>query len=450
MKKKYNPPRIIRNQAGAGNKIAFSKNAVHFQSKVEGIEVTELLENYGSPLFVFSESKMRESYRELDSIIKQFYPNSELSWSYKTNYLGAICSIFHQEGAKAEIVSIMEYDMAKHLGIAGEDIIFNGPGKRKEDLLRTIEDGVLIHIDHFNELITIEEVADELGITPKVAIRVNMDTGIYPQWQRFGFNYDNGEAYRTVQRLLSTGKVELVGLHAHIGTFMLDANPYYISASKLLHLAQLIKDNFGHVVEYIDLGGGFASTNTLHNQYTPGEFASPSYDQYASAIGKAFNESKFAKDEKPKLILESGRTLIDESGTLLTTVIAKKELASGERAVIIDSGVNILFTTWWYNLTMTPAQPISGTALPTIFYGPLCMNIDIVKHSTPYPDLKIGDKLLIHPVGAYNTTQWMQFIEYRPGVALITERGETELIRERESLPDINTRERIPEHLRTI
>ncbi|OQY37936.1 MAG: diaminopimelate decarboxylase, partial [Candidatus Cloacimonetes bacterium 4572_65] len=243
MKKKYNPPRIIRNQAGAGNKIAFSKNAVHFQSKVEGIEVTELLENYGSPLFVFSESKMRESYRELDSIIKQFYPNSELSWSYKTNYLGAICSIFHQEGAKAEIVSIMEYDMAKHLGIAGEDIIFNGPGKRKEDLLRTIEDGVLIHIDHFNELITIEEVADELGITPKVAIRVNMDTGIYPQWQRFGFNYDNGEAYRTVQRLLSTGKVELVGLHAHIGTFMLDANPYYISASKLLHLAQLIKDN---------------------------------------------------------------------------------------------------------------------------------------------------------------------------------------------------------------
>ncbi len=450
MKKKYNPPRIQRNQAGISNKIAYSKNRINYQTHVNGIEVTELVKQYGSPLFVFSENKMRDSYRELQSIIREYYPNSEVSWSYKTNYLGAICSIFHQEGAKAEIVSIMEYDMAKHLGVEGKDIIFNGPGKRKEDLITVLEDDVTVHIDHFNELLLLEEVAEELGIKPKVAIRINMDTGIYPQWQRFGFNYDNGEAYRTVQRLITADKLELIGLHAHIGTFMLDANPYYISASKLLTLAQNIKDNLGITVEYIDLGGGFASKNTLHNQYTPGEFASPSYDQYASAIGKAFNESKFAIDEKPKLILETGRTLVDESGTLITTVLAKKDLASGQRAVIIDAGVNILFTTWWYNLKVLPAQPTSGTSLSTVFYGPLCMNIDIVKHATPYPDLKVGDKLIVHPVGAYNVTQWMQFIEYRPAVVLVSETGETYEIRSKEVLEDINRQEKIPEYLRSL
>ncbi len=450
MRKKYNPPRILRNQAGLSNKIAYNKNAINFQDRIEGIPVKTLTEKYGSPLFVYSEAKIRDSYRELNSIIKKFYSNSEVSWSYKTNYLGAICSIFHQEGAKAEIVSIMEYEMAKHLGIKGEDIIFNGPGKRKDDLLRVVEDGVAVHIDHFQELIMMEEVAEELGIRPKVAIRVNMDTGIYPQWQRFGFNYDNGEAYRTLQRLIQGNKLDLTGLHAHIGTFMLDANPYYISASKLLELAQRVKDNFGIVVDYIDLGGGFASNNTLHNQYTPGEFSSPSFDQYATAIGKAFNESKFAKDEEPKLILETGRVLVDEAGTLITQVLGKRDLPTGERAVVIDAGVNILFTTWWYNLKILPAQPVSGTSLPTIFYGPLCMNIDIVKHSTPYPDLKVGDQLIVFPVGAYNVTQWMQFIEYRPGVCLISETGDVNLIREREGLSDINTREKIPEYLRIV
>ena len=450
MKKQYNPPRILRNQAGISNKIAYNRNSINFQDRISGVPVDQLVNKYGSPLFVFSEAKIRDSYRELTSILKKYYPNSEVSWSYKTNYLGAICSILHQEGAKAEIVSIMEYEMAKHLGIAGEDIIFNGPGKRKDDLLRVVEDGVVVHIDHFQELIMLEEVANELNLKPRVAIRINMDTGIYPQWQRFGFNYENGEAYRTLQRLLQADKLELVGLHAHIGTFMLDATPYYVSASKLLELAQRVKDNFGVVIEYIDLGGGFASKNTLHNQYTPGEFSSPSFDQYATAISKAFNESKFAKDEEPRLILETGRVLVDEAGTLITSVLGKKDLPTGERAVIIDAGVNILFTTWWYNLKVLPAQPISGTLLPTVFYGPLCMNIDIVKHATPYPDLRVGDRLLVTPVGAYNVTQWMQFIEYRPGVCLISEQGETHLIREREELSDVNRREKIPEYLRII
>ena len=449
MKKHYTAPYIERNSSGNLNKYAHT-TVVRHQDNIDGVPIKNLVEKYGTPLFVFSEKHIRRSYRRLLETIRIHYPKVEVVWSYKTNYLAAICNIFHQEGAAAEVVSRMEYEKARSNGIPGNRIYFNGPSKRKQDLQLAIQEGAYIHIDHLEELYLIENIADELAIKPKVAIRVNMDTGISPMWTRFGFNYENGEAYRTVQRLVSGGKIHLAGLHTHIGTFILDPNAYYWAATKLLNFAQTIKDNFGIVLEYIDMGGGFASSNTLIDQYTPGELASPSLDQYAEAIGAAFNASIYVKEHNPRLILETGRVLIDESGYLIASVLGKKNLPTGERAVILDAGVNINITAWWYKQRVLPTKPFPGTYQNTVFYGPLCMNIDVIAVRCLFLIFIDGDTVIISPVGAYNVTQWMQFIEYRPNVCLINETGEVDVIRFREDLSDITSREFIPDHLRQI
>lgn len=447
MKKIYSTPIIERNVAGFLNK--FANNAmINYQDKIDQIKIKDIISQFGSPVFVFSEQLIRKRYRRFSDTLKTWYPKSEISWSYKTNYLDAICSIYHQEGAKAEIVSGMEYDKAKRLGVKGKDIIFNGPGKKRHELELAVKEGARIHIDHFDELYLLEKIATELQITPKVAIRVNMDTGISPMWTRFGFNYENGEAFRAVQRLVTGKKLQLVGLHTHIGTFILDPTAYYWAANKLLLLAEAVKIELNTIVEYIDLGGGFASNNTLHAQYTPGDYATPSFDQYVSSIANAFNESAFVREHEPTLILETGRVLIDEAGYLISSVLGKKYLPSGEKAVILDAGVNTNITAWWYKQRIIPAQPFGGTYQNTVFYGPLCMNIDVIRPVMPYPDLQTGQQVIIHPVGAYNVTQWMQFIEYRPNVVLISETGHLCLIRERENLDDLVNREVIPEHLR--
>ena len=449
MKKTYVAPNIERNSAGNMNKYG-AKSVVRHQDQIEGVAINDLVSKYGSPLIVLSEIQMRKRYRRLQDVMQMHYPKVEQAWSYKTNYLGAVCSIFHQEGARAEVVSGMEYQMARRLGLAGKDIIFNGPGKRPDELKAAILDNALIHIDHLDELYLLEKLAKELDSRPNVAIRVNMDTGISPQWSRFGFNYENGEAMRAIQRLLAGKAMNLKGLHTHIGTFILDANAYYWAARSLLDLATKIEAEHGIVLEYIDLGGGFASQNTLHAQYTPGEFASPSFDQYAAAIGAAFNESHFVSQYLPLLILETGRAMVDEAGYLISSVLGKKNLPTGERAVILDAGVNTTITAWWYKLKVTPTRSFPGAYQNTVFYGPLCMNIDVMRYALPFPDLHTGDKVLITPVGAYNNTQWMQFIEYRPRIVLITETGKVELLREREELEDVISRELIPEHLRKI
>ncbi|MCK9583359.1 MAG: alanine racemase [Candidatus Cloacimonetes bacterium] len=449
MKKTYIAPNIERNSAGNTNKYG-AKSVVRHQDNIEGVCISDLVKDYGSPLIVLSETQMRKRYRRLLDVMQRHYPKVEIAWSYKTNYLGAVCSIFHQEGARAEVVSRMEYEMARRLGIEGKDIIFNGPGKSPEALRIAIEESALIHIDHLDELYLIEKLAKELDMVPQVAIRVNMDTGIAPQWSRFGFNYENGEAYRTVQRLLSGKAMKLRGLHTHIGTFILDANAYYWAAKALLDLALKIEQEHDVLLDYIDMGGGFASQNTLHYQYTAGEFASPSFDQYAAAIGNAFNESSYVSKNLPTLILETGRALVDEAGSIISSVLGKKNLPTGERAIILDAGVNTAITAWWYKLKVTPTRSFPGAYQNTIFYGPLCMNIDVIRPAVPFPDLHFGDIVLISPTGAYNNTQWMQFIEYRPKILMITETGQVELIRESETLADIIGRERIPEHLRKI
>lgn len=444
-KKSYERPTIVKIES------SFSKAGVPMpkqkvRSKIAGVGVDELVERFGSPLFVFDEKSIRQRYKRAYEAFSSRYPNVQFGWSYKTNYLKAVCAVFHQEGAIAEVVSEFEYEKARELGIEGKDIIYNGPYKPYDSLVRAAKEGAKIHIDTFDEINDLERVADEIGVEVPVAIRLNMDTGIYPQWSRFGFNIESGQAMDAVKRIEAGGKLRLNGLHAHIGTFMLDANAYKVETAKMVQLMNEIESSTGFSIEYIDVGGGFASKNHLRGVYQPPEVVVPTIDDYAEAITSALYEN-IRGNNYPKLYLETGRHLIDEAGYLITSVVASKTLPDSRRSYIVDAGVNLLYTYFWYKFDIELARQISGISEPAMINGPLCMNIDVIDESILLPRLKRGDKLIISPVGAYNVTQWMQFIRYRPRVLMVMEDGNVEIIREREDLTDIERRERLPEKL---
>ena len=417
---------------------------------IDGVPVKKLLEEYGSPLFVISEKTIRSTYEKARKAFTSRYPRVQFAWSYKTNYLDAICNVFHQEGSWAEVVSGFEYEKAIRKGIPGKKIIFNGPDKTEDELRKAIMNNSLIHIDHLDELYTIIELADELKLKPRVAIRVNMDTGVYPMWDRFGFNYENGQAWDALNKIMRSDKLDLEGLHTHIGTFMLTAQAYGTAAFKLADLALGIQKKYNHKIKYIDMGGGFASMNTLKGAYLPGSDTNPDFDDYAEAITSALINADFGLDELPLLILETGRALIDDAGYLLGTVISNKRLADGRRNTIIDVGVNILFTSFWYEHKVSPAQEFTQYVEDTVLYGPLCMNIDVIRESISLPLMNKGEHFVIHSVGAYNMTQWMQFITLRPKVVMIDIEGKVHLVRDRESVDSITSLERVPEYLKTF
>lgn len=415
---------------------------------IESVPVKSMLSQYGSPLFVISEKQIRRNYQNALRIFKTRYPKVQFAWSYKTNYMNAVCRIFHQEGSWAEVVSGFEYEKALYNNVPGNKIIFNGPDKSDEDLIKAAQNNSLIHIDHYDELYSLIRLSEEHKLKPRVAIRVNMDTGIYPKWDRFGFNFENGQAWNALTRIINSENLQLVGIHCHIGTFMLSPNAYAVAARNLSELAWSVKERFGIMVQYIDLGGGFPSTNTLKGAYLPGTDTVPSIDQFADAITDVILTYGFKQDELPLLILETGRALIDDAGYLLGTVLATKRLSDGRRATIMDFGLNSLFTSLWYDHKISPAQKNTNQTEDMVMFGPLCMNIDVVRESINMPMLQKGDQVVVHKVGAYNMTQWMQFITMRPNIVLIDNDNNTHIIRKAENLEYIQALEEIPIHLK--
>lgn len=445
-KTRYERPIIQKLNSGMLNKFGSATEIAPLLA-IDGMPVKRLVEEYGSPVFVFSERQIREKYNEVVKAFTTRYPKVQFGWSYKTNYLNAICNIFHQEGSWAEVVSGFEYEKAMLNGVPGNKIIFNGPDKSYQELEIAIENNSLIHIDHMDEFYMLSEIAENSSNKPKVAIRVNMDTGVYPIWDRFGFNFENGQAWDVINKIMANSKMNMVGLHCHIGTFMMAPSAYGVAASKLASLFLRIKNKFGHILEYIDLGGGLPSQNNLKGAYLPGTDLVPPVEDFAETIASGLLNSDINPNELPLLIMESGRLLVDEAGYLIGSVIANKRLSTGRRATILDFGLNTLFTSTWYNHKITPAQEMSNYKEDMELFGPLCMNIDIVRESIILPPLKKGELVVAQNVGAYNVTQWMQFITMRPNVVLIDMNGESHLIRKAESLDTLNRMEETPKHL---
>jgi diaminopimelate decarboxylase len=444
-------------------------------SEIDGVAVSQLVREHGSPLFVFSEATLRAKYREAHRAFSRRYPDVQFAWSYKTNYLNAICRVFHEEGAIAEVVSEFEYDKARQNRIPGHDIIFNGPLKSREILERAAKEGAMIQVDNLDELLLLGEIASQPGREKPIAIalRVHLDTGTHAVWSKFGFNADNGEALRVVRRLLQMPGLKLQGFHAHIGTFILDPDAYRKSSAVLVKLALDAERLGAEPIRYLNVGGGFASRARLHYQYLSPEQATPSFDRYAEAICDTITQAWPAGRPLPRLYLETGRALVDEAGYLISTVVAVKRrpmtpasslngvlAAYGKGALgaapaheadrpalVIDAGINLLYTTAWYLPSILPAKACVDVPAPTTIYGCLCMNIDVIREEAPLPGLTTGDQVVLHPVGAYNITQSMQFITYRPAVVMIGLDGTAHVIRRRENLDYVQELEEVPEHL---
>ncbi|MDP1833233.1 MAG: alanine racemase [Geothrix sp.] len=447
----WQKPTLTPHRVGGLNK--FGKfGAGHFHQhldRVDGVEIRQIMKDHGSPVFIYSERRLRENIRRLRRAFVSRYPAVQLGWSYKTNYLGAVCAIMHQEGSFAEVVSEFEYQKARAAGVPGHAILFNGPWKPRRILEVALPEGARIHIDNLDELYLVESVARDLGITAEVAIRLNFDTGYTETWSRFGFNIENGQAMEAARRIGTSPHLRLKGLHSHIGTFITDVRAYAAEARIMAEFMEAAEYQTGCVIESLDLGGGFASRNNLQGSYLPPDQVVPSFEQYAEAITTALLEATRGREAagkpRPVLILETGRALVDDAGYLASSVVANKRLANGRRGVVLDAGVNLLFTAFWYHHEVRPVRQLDGFPEDTTLFGPLCMNIDVVRHSIMLPPLDVGEPLVFSPVGAYNNTQWLQFIGYRPAIVMVGEDGQVDRLREPEDLESVRGQERLPE-----
>ncbi|MCZ6790333.1 MAG: alanine racemase [Candidatus Dadabacteria bacterium] len=403
------------------------------------VKINALAEKYSSPLFVVSADSIKNNLQTFKARFSDKYPKVVIAYSYKVNYLPGILDVIHKQGAWAEVASGFEYDIARELNVPGNSIVFNGPYKKKEELEKAINEGALINVDHIDEIRQLEKIASALGKTINIGIRLNMEVGIDQLPDRFGFNLDSPEAAHIVKRCSENGLLNITGLHVHLTSYIVekeseenipakgikliwpkDHEAYRKAAQKTVHFAKEIREKFGVNIEYLDMGGGFPTVDAI----------SPYVDAIVGPIVKGFN-----MNDLPLLILEPGRAIVSDAAHLITTVVAAKEFPSGQRAVVIDAGINLLPTSFWKFQDIECLKKSDEVYEETIVYGPLCLQTDIVSN-TELPPLSVGDRLLVKNVGAYNIPQSSTFIYPQPAVLLIDGK-DISIIRKREEIKDL-------------
>ena len=461
-KRKYEAPNIELIQISTiGKHSILNMGTSSVFEEVDDIE--KLLNKYDSPLFLLSEKKLRSKYNEFKDAFTEEGIETIIGYSYKTNYLPALCSILKQEGAWAEVVADMEYKLARSLNIPGSRIIFNGCHKTETELNKAVSEDALINIDSFNELELLDRVAGSLGKKARTGIRINFVMGNMP-WTKFGFNYESGEAKEALEKISKKKNIKFEAIHNHSGTFNVDPKMYSKSTRIIIELAEYAK-KLGLNTKIIDVGGGFPSSNKLKPQYDiPGgsKYNENTLQQFSSAIMNHLKKAKHLFNKgKPILILEPGRAIVDEAMQLISKVVSKKKDANGNDSIVMDAGVNILPTAYWYDFEPKLANKLNGSNNnlngktkkngsnyngPVKMYGPLCMQIDSINESVNLPSVELGDVIVFSNVGAYNLTQSMQFIQTRPAVVLLGSNG-VELIRRKETWRDIFKLDTLPKRL---
>jgi len=404
---------------------------------IGGQDCVALAGRYGTPLYVTSEDRVLEQYAAYKKALSSRYPKVQILFAAKANGNLAILRALAREGAGADVFSSGELHLALDAGMAAENLLFNGSSKTPEDLRLAVEKGVRVSVDSLDELHQLDATARSLKKTAEIAFRVNpaLSVPTHPKiatglaTSKFGIPHKEiPAAYREA---LSCRNIKPVGLHCHIGSQILDTEPFARAAEVMMRIAKELTQ-IGVRLEFIDLGGGLGIP--YHHDTDP----MPSPEDYAAKVVPIFREGIEACDISPALWIEPGRSLVADSTVLLTRVNSTK--SAHKRFVNVDAGFNLLIRPAMYDAYHEVIVADKADAALTTEYtvtGPICESGDILAPDRKLPEITAGDIVAVLDAGAYGYAMSSQY-NSRPRCPEVLIHGrEAALMRRGETLSDL-------------
>ena len=372
---------------------------------IEGYSCERLAEEFGTPLYVLSENRIRHNFRALNGELTTAYHNVLVCPAYKANSHLAVCRIYQMEGAGAEVVSPFELRMALETGVEPEKIVYNGPVKKTGDLEFAISSGVgLINADSFAELERMQESAERVQKPCNFGIRINL--GIHPDTHphlataqrehKFGVWID--DALAAYENAVKKPNLRIVGIHCHIGSNIIQPQVFIEAAATMFRFAKQVNEKIGVRLTKIDLGGGIGFP------YQP-ESPILTYSDFASSI-LTKNTDALQELGNPTVIFEPGREIIADAGILLTRVEVVKRQGNINWG-IVDAGMNTFIRPALYEARHQVIHAGKASMQASRLYdlgGPCCESGDIIAKGVVLPELEQGDLLAVLDVGAYGFT----------------------------------------------
>jgi diaminopimelate decarboxylase len=396
----------------------------------DGVPLAEIAASTGTPVHVYSGALIEERWRAFDAALAG--SAHRVHYALKANATVAVVRRLRSLGARADVNSGGELEVALRAGFAPHDIVFTGVGKTRAELERAVRLGVRsINAESRGELDRIERLAAAAGTVARVAVRINPDieAGSHPHIStghratKFGVSAE--DAVGMVREAATRPSLHVVGLHVHVGSQITTIEPLARAAELLVRLsADLAAD--GIALEHLDLGGGLGISYRAEQAV----IALSDYAEMIHAAARAFGG---------EVIVEPGRWIVGPAGVLLTEVVDIKQRPDGGWFVITDAGMTDLLRPALYGAwhEIESVAPREGHAIHADIAGPVCETSDTFGRDRPLPAVEVGDLLVVRDTGAYGAVMASNYNRRPIAAEVLVDAGRATTIRRRQNVDDM-------------
>ena len=403
-----------------------------------GMPLGDIAASHGSPLYVYSGDGIRDDYRRFAAAVAPV--DGSVHFALKANSALGVIGLLARHGAGADIVSGGEMARALAAGIPAEKIVFSGVGKSAEEIGAALDAGIgQINAESPQEVEAISQIAAARGMQAPVALRVNVDVAPKTHAKistgqrstKFGVSTSQNEAADLYRKMAADPHIRPAGLAVHIGSQILELDPFERAYSALLSFGTALRDE-GLEVPVLDLGGGMGVD---YQDGTPTDFTT-----YGELVSRLFADSGF------RLGFEPGRSIVANNGVLLTRVIYVKD-GDNKRFAIVDAAMNDLLRPTLYEAhhDIRPVGPEGAIEGPADIVGPVCETGDYLGLDRMMPSLAAGDCLAVMSAGAYGAVMASSYNTRPPAGEVMVLDGEVHILRRRRDVAELLAEEIIPD-----
>ncbi len=410
---------------------------------IGGCDTIELAEKFGTPLFVMDEETIRSNCRNYLTAFRKKNKRVEVIYAGKAFMSLALCQLIKEEDFSLDVSSGGELYIANQAGFPSERIYLHGNNKTRDELELALKLGVgRIVADSFNELELLGDIARAKKVRPRVLLRITpgieahtheyIQTGV--EDSKFGFGLSGGAAMEAVKQALSIDEIELVGIHAHIGSQIFALHSYTKAIEIIIRLIREILDQTGFKVLELNAGGGLGIKYKAEDEPS-------TIEEYADVItGGIEKEAKRQQIDVPKIMIEPGRSIVGNAGLTLYSVGTIKKIPGIRTYVSVDGGMSDNLRPMLYKATyevIVANKAGSKKTEKVTVAGKHCESGDILVKNARIPSVEIGDILCTPATGAYGYVMANNYNKAtRPAVVLVKE-GKAKIIVRRETYEDL-------------
>lgn len=411
---------------------------------IAGLDATSLVKEYGSPLMVLDESRVRANCRTYVDAVKKYLPRgSKPLYAGKAFCFKSLYSIIESEGMGADVVSPGELYVANAAGFPLEYVYFHGNNKTDEDIAFGIDVGIGRFVaDNRDELLSIDRIAGEKGIKQRVLIRLS--PGIDPHTHakintgrvdsKFGTAIETGQAMELLEFAMSLKNVDIEGFHCHIGSQIFESEPFCDAADIMLKFAADAKEKLNFVTRYVNLGGGFGVRYIESHPQIDIADNIKKLGEHVNACCKKFDITA------PAILLEPGRSIVADCCTTLYEIGSVKTITGYKNYVSIDGGMtdNPRYALYGSEYTVLNASKADQDAdLVCTIAGRCCESGDLIQEDVKVASPERGDILAVLCTGAYNYSMASNYNRIcRPAVVIVKD-GKARVGIRRETFEDL-------------